>query len=591
MNRLVNLESRRIHAAADSHRAHRDSTRMDRAGHGSRAVFARFLVTVLPVCFFITALIASWAGPAMASFYRVVPLVSDVSGLAPNIDPNLVNPWGIATTGIGPFWVADNGAGVSTIYSGSGQPENLVVGIPPAPGGLPPSHPTGLVHNGTSGFEVEPGSPAVFIFATEDGGISGWSPAVNPTQAILKIDNSSAGAIYKGLALALRSGNQPTLYAADFHNNRIDTFDESWSPVSLPGNFVDPNIPAGFAPFGIVASGDGLLVTYAMVNANGDDAVPGPGLGLVDLYDTNGNLNRRLITQGELNAPWGVALAPADFGDFGNDLLVGNFGDGRIHAFDPATGDFRGSLSDSTGTPLSIEGLWGLLFGNGMNGGDAGTLYFTAGISGGGQVEEHGLLGAIEPVGEPTPVLLVSLEAAEQADGILLTWDLIDDAGPVSFHVYRSEDGTLWRRLDPDAVVGAGWGARYQYLDNTAEAGTAYDYRIALLDNGGTEQVIGSVQARMNAPAGLSLRADPSPTTGSTVLAFALPRAEAAKLDAFDATGRLVAGIADANWTAGVHRLAWGGVDAAGRRLSPGRYFVRLQTDGGTRTIPVTMIR
>jgi uncharacterized protein (TIGR03118 family) len=564
---------------------------MGHAGRSRRAVLARFLAAATPVCFFAYAVTASLPGPAIASFYRVVPLVSDLNGLAPNIDPNLVNPWGVATTATGPFWVADNGTGVSTIYSGSGQPESLVVTIPPSSGGLPPSHPTGLVYNGSSGFEVEPGSPAVFIFATEDGGISGWSPAVNPTQAILKVDNSSGGAIYKGLALALRFGNQPTLYAVDFHNNRIDVYGETWTPLSLPGNFVDPNLPAGFAPFGIAASGDDLLVTYAMVNTDGDDDVPGPGLGFVDLYDTDGNLIRRLITQGELNAPWGVALAPADFGDFSGDLLVGNFGDGRINAFDLVTGDFRGSLSDSTGTPIAIEGLWGLLFGNGMNGGDPATLYFTAGISGGGQVEEHGLLGAIETAGEPTPVLLVSIDAVERADGILLTWNLIADAGPVSFHVYRSDDGTLWRRLDPDAVVGPGLGATYQYLDNTAVAGFAYDYRIAQLGNDGAEQVIGSVQARMTAPAGLSLRADPSPTPGSTVLAFALPRAGAARLDAFDAAGRLVTSIADANWTAGVHRLAWSGVDAAGRHLSPGRYFVRLQASEGTRTVPLTMLR
>jgi uncharacterized protein (TIGR03118 family) len=324
--------------------------------------------------------------------------VSDIPGRADHLDPNLVNPWGIALSPTSPFWVADNGTGVSTLYNGEGEPvplaSPLVVTVPTPLGGIPPSAPTGIVFNGSAGFEVAPGQPARFIFATEDGTISGWNPAAGPTTAILKVDNSAAEAIYKGLAIGI-NGSGNFLYGADFHGGAIDVFDSDFAPASLAGSFTDPSIPASFAPFNIQNIGGQLYVTYAQADPSGED-VPGPGAGVVSVFDLDGNFIRRLASGGALNAPWGLALAPADFGPFGGDLLVGNFGDGRINAYDLSTGDLVDSLKDANGDPIEIEGLWALIFGNGALGGDKDDLYFTAGI----EDEAHGLFGEISHVPE-----------------------------------------------------------------------------------------------------------------------------------------------------------------------------------------------
>ena len=331
------------------------------------------------------------ASPCAAQLaYLQTNLVSDIPGMAANTDPHLVNPWGIASSGSSPFWVSDNGTGVSTLYNTSGTPQSLVVTIPPAPGGVGPGTPTGVVFNGSSDFEVNPGAAARFIFATEAGTIAAWAPSVG-TIAVTKVDNSAAGAVYKGLAIG-NNGAGNFLYASNFGSNAINVFSATYSPTSLPGSFVDPNVPAGFAPFNIQNLGGTLYVTYAKVNpADPEEDLAGPGNGFVDRFDTNGNLLNRLITMGPLNSPWGVATAPPGFGKFANDLLVGNFGDGRINAFDPVTGAFLGFLKDTNGNPIEIDGLWGLRVGNGGNGGDPDTVYFTAGISD----EQHGLFGSI----------------------------------------------------------------------------------------------------------------------------------------------------------------------------------------------------
>ena len=331
------------------------------------------------------------ASPCAAQLaYLQTNLVSDIPGMAANTDPHLVNPWGIASSGSSPFWVSDNGTGVSTLYNTSGTPQPLVVTIPPAPGGVGPGTPTGIVFNGSSDFEVNPGASARFIFATEAGTIAAWAPSVG-TIAVTKVDNSAAGAVYKGLAIG-NNGAGNFLYASNFGSNAINVFSATYSPTSLPGSFVDPNVPAGFAPFNIQNLGGTLYVTYAKVNpADPEEDLAGPGNGFVDRFDTNGNLLNRLITMGPLNSPWGVATAPPGFGKFANDLLVGNFGDGRINAFDPVTGAFLGFLKDTNGNPIEIDGLWGLRVGNGGNGGDPDTVYFTAGISD----EQHGLFGSI----------------------------------------------------------------------------------------------------------------------------------------------------------------------------------------------------
>src|SRR6266513_3769309 len=283
-------------------------------------------------------------------------LVSDLVGEANRRDPNLVNPWGISFNPMGgPFWVSDNGTGVVTVYNGAGKPfpvgSPIVVTVPPAAGGIPPSSPTGQVFNPTVDFTLTPGMRAVFLFATEDGTIAGWNPMVNATTAVTKVDNSGSGAIYKGLAMG-SNVNGNFLFAANFHAGTIDVFDKNFTPVISPGAFTDPNIPAGFAPFNIQNIGGQLYVTYAKQDADKHDDVAGPGNGFVDVFNTDGVLQKRLVSQGVLNSPWGKAVAPAGFGPFGCDLLIGNFGDGTINAFNPSTGNLLGTLEDSNGQPI-----------------------------------------------------------------------------------------------------------------------------------------------------------------------------------------------------------------------------------------------
>jgi len=328
-------------------------------------------------------------------------LVSDRAGGAATTDSALVNPWGIATGPTSPFWISDNEEGVSTLYDTSGTPfpagAPLVVTLPPpaeSPSGTTAT-PTGVVFNGTSDFVITEGAqsgPALFIFATEDGTISGWNQVVDVGNGLLTVDNSSSGAVFKGLALG-SNGTGNFLFATDFSHGTIDVFDHNFAPATMAGEFRDPNIPAGFAPFGIQNIDGNLYVTYAKQNGEKHDDVAGAGNGFVDVFDTDGNLMRRFASQGTLNSPWGLVLAPASFGTFSQALLVGNFGDGRINAFDASSGKFLGQLPGETGAPISISGLWGLIIGNGAKGGDADTLYFTAGTDD----EKHGTFGSLRP--------------------------------------------------------------------------------------------------------------------------------------------------------------------------------------------------
>jgi len=330
--------------------------------------------------------------------YAVRKLVSDEANVAEHQDTNLVNSWGIAFNPFGFVWVANAETGKSTLYDGNGVPQSLVVTIPPK-GGATQGNPTGIVFNGGNTFLTTQAanSFARFIFVTEDGVLAAWAPTVNPTQAILIKDNSPSGAQYKGLALSA-GGKVQLLYATDFHNGKIDVWDSSFAPVTLPaGAFSDPKVPAGFAPFGIQAINGNLYVTYAKQDADRHDDVAGKGLGYVDVFDPNGQLLDRFISKGPLNAPWGLALAPAGFGEFGNTLLVGNFGDGRINAFDLVSGKHLGALKGANGRPLEIDGLWGLAFGNGLNDQPVNTLFFTSGPDD----EEHGLYGRIDALPEP----------------------------------------------------------------------------------------------------------------------------------------------------------------------------------------------
>ena len=327
-------------------------------------------------------------------FYQQHNLVSDGFVTADHNDPNLVNAWGVAFNPFGFVWVADNGTGVSTLYDGDGNPQSLVVSIP-TPTADSGGSPTGIVFNASSGFVVTgpAGSgPSRFLFATEDGVIAGWAPAADGTHAIMAVDNSPNEAIYKGIALSA-GGSGQLLYATDFHNAKIDVFDATFAPVNFArGAFVDAGIPAGFAPFGIQAIGGNIYVTYAMQDADAEDDVSGRGLGYVDAYDPNGMLIRRIASRGALNAPWGLAVAPAGFGAFSNDLLVGNFGDGVINAFDLKNGTPTGQLRGADNRPLAIDGLWGIAFGNGLANQPVNTLFFAAGPND----EAHGLYGRID---------------------------------------------------------------------------------------------------------------------------------------------------------------------------------------------------
>jgi uncharacterized protein (TIGR03118 family) len=313
--------------------------------------------------------------------YNQHNLVSDIPGLADHTDPNLVNPWGIASAGTSPFWVADNGTSKSTLYNSSGTPQGLVVNVST-------QSPTGVVFNSTAAFNGD-----LFLFATETGTIAGWRNALGTSTETLATD---VNAVYKGIAIATQATGT-YIYAADFRQGNIAVLRSTGAPT-LPGNFTDPNLPAGYAPFNIQTVGGSLLVTYAFQDASKHDEIASPGFGFVDRFDLNGVFQQRLISMGPLNAPWGLAIAPADFGLFSNDLLVGNFGDGRINAFDPLTGLFLGTLDDNSGNPLEIPGLWGLRVGNGGNGGDPNFVYFAAGIPGPDSVEDHGLFGSLSVV-------------------------------------------------------------------------------------------------------------------------------------------------------------------------------------------------
>ena len=328
------------------------------------------------------------ASAAVDNTYTIHPLVADVSGEAQTTDANLVNAWGLAAGPTTPWWVVDNETDKSTVYNASlGAPALLTVDVAGGPTGI-------VFHNATtdpSNFVLPTGGAARFIFASEDGVLRGWNgggSAQVPTQ------DAVADASYKGLAIG-QAASGPRLYAADFHNAKVNVFDGSWHLVASPG-FADPRLPEGYAPFGIQAIGSRVFVAYAKQDEEEEDEEEaGQGLGFIDAYDTSGSLLGRVAQHGQLNAPWGLALAPASFGRFGGDLLVGNFGDGQINAYREVGGSFEhaGELRGADGKPLAIDGLWALQFGNNAAAGSSDTLFFTAGPD----EETHGLFGSITP--------------------------------------------------------------------------------------------------------------------------------------------------------------------------------------------------
>jgi uncharacterized protein (TIGR03118 family) len=341
--------------------------------------------------------------------YLAVDLVSDQPGVAPILDPTLVNAWGIALNPSGgAFWVSSEGTGLSDLYAGDVTTPLVKVSLEVS---IPGEHPSGQVYNGTSDFVIVNGGssgPARFIFASLTGNVTGWSPVVPPlTEAQLAF--SSPGSVYTGIALA-NNGSGNFLYLADFQNGRIDVLDHAFSLVQLAGSFTDLGLPSDYAPFNVAAISGEIYVAYSKRDANGEEVI-GPHLGFISVFDANGNFERRLVSQGALNAPWAMVVAPAGFGDFSGDLLVGNFGDGQINAFDPTIGTYLGTLGQSPNHPLQIDGLWGLTFGNGVTAGNATTLYYAAGP----EDKTRGLFGKITANPAGTNQVQATL-----TDGVLL---------------------------------------------------------------------------------------------------------------------------------------------------------------------------
>jgi uncharacterized protein (TIGR03118 family) len=381
-----------------------------------------------------------------ASAFSLTDLAADAAGgTATNVDANLVNPWGVSIpAGTAAAWIANTTPQTATLHDGNGksQPQpaasQLVVAFAPSPAGTA-FNPTGIVSNASSADFIvtaaQKSASSAFIFDGEGGMIAGWSPTVDRTHAVTMYTDSS-GAVYKGLAIATNAGAL-FLYATDFHNNKIDVFNSSFAkqPTSATAfTFSDPSIPAGFAPFGIQAIKNGaagatqIYVTYAKQQAPDDhDNTDGAGLGYVDIYDTNGRLVKQLVAQGALNAPWGLALAPADFGTFSGALLVGNIGDGKINAYDAAAGTSLGSLSNAGGAPIAIPGIRGIAFGNDANNQPHNTLFFAAAANNGadgvfGRID----LGATAPVLNAPPVVTLSVPAGTLSGVVALSATVTD---------------------------------------------------------------------------------------------------------------------------------------------------------------------
>ena len=385
------------------------------------------------LCLAGAASLALSAGPlASAQHYTQVNLVANTSGVAPVTDPKLVNPWGLSRTSSSPWWISDNGTGLSTLYNGAGTINPLVVTIPkanPNSKTFPNGTPTGTIANASpTDFLLAPGAPADFLFSTIDGTISGWNPSVGvaagaapPSTHAMVVVKTTDGSSYTGLTSATVNGNR-YLYAANFNKGTVDVYNNAFQKVTVHSNgegdryrdgdddrpFTDNRLPRDFVPFNVQAIGNDIVVTFVLHQEGNPLETDGPGLGYVDIFSSSGRLLRRLQHGDWLNAPWGVALAPLDFGTFSHALLVGQFagggtseGSGTIAAYDLATGSFMGLVQDATGKPLSINGLWALSPGNSAAAGSydpagspASELYFTAGTDHG----TGGLFGYLKPV-------------------------------------------------------------------------------------------------------------------------------------------------------------------------------------------------
>ncbi|HVJ56010.1 MAG TPA: TIGR03118 family protein [Aliidongia sp.] len=340
------------------------------------------------------AAILALPAAAQAQHYTQTNLVSDLANQgAVTVDPNLKNPWGLARGAASPWWVNSEGTGTSRLYNGQGQ---IVAALPfvtvPTPSGSGVSTPTGIVSNGSQDFDLVAGNTAtasVFIFATKDGTIAGWNPAVKPTTAVIKVNESARKAVFTGLTWAVIDG-QHFLFAANFHSGAVEIFDASFTKA---GDFAFSPFP-GFAPYNVQAVGANIVVTYAEQNSTKTATVDGTGKGFAVVYDLRGRIVSVLQNGPWFNAPWGVELAPQDFGTFSHALLIANRGSGTIAAFNATSGQYLGTMLDASGNPLAIPGLWGIEVGNGGTAGSPLNLYFAAGING----YADGLFGTITPV-------------------------------------------------------------------------------------------------------------------------------------------------------------------------------------------------
>jgi uncharacterized protein (TIGR03118 family) len=515
-----------------------------------------------------------------ASGYLVHNLVADAASTATPaadfIDPRLVNPWGLAASATSPFWVCNGGTGLSTIYTVNatnatalGTPNATTQPTVPGAGGDPMGVCTGIVPNTAPAttpptFPVTaPGKAAVaasWIFVTQDGVLSAWASGASATQAFIERDNS-ATAVYKGLALVTTPVVE--LYAANFQAGRIDVFDAQFNTVTLAsGSFTDPALPKGFAPFNIQNLGGKLYVAYAKQDVYQQLDVAGVGNGYVDVFDTTGKLLQSLVAGGTgslLNSPWGLAIAPATFGKFANDLLVGNFGDGLINAYNPTTGAFVGTLQDSSGNNIAIQGLWALTFGNGGSGGDKDTLYFTAGP---GQ-QQHGLLGSISA----NPNVASAVNAAQVGGGI---------AGNTYVSIYGNNLAATKR----------GWGTKDFGTNGTTLPTSLDGVRVTINGEPAYICYISPIQINLLTPAdltaagGIALQVSNGTLTSSTMNVTV--QAAAPSFFLFDAAGHVAATHAN-NTPIGTATSTPAGTPAA-----PGELII-LYGNGFGSTIPPTV--
>jgi uncharacterized protein (TIGR03118 family) len=430
--------------------------------------------------------LAAQTNAAPPNSYLVHNLVSDLANTADHQDPHLVNPWGVGF-GSTPFWSANNGSGSATLYDGTGTSFPLVVAIPQTGNAGTAGPITGVVFNpftsNANAFDVQPGKPALFIFCSEDGVISGWNQSVSGGTASILFDNSKAGAVYTGCAVG-GTAAASYIYAANFSAGTIDVYDGNFtlnpapfnpngSPLPFSGgsSFSNQPIPAGFAPYNIQNINGTLFVTYAQQNAQKNASVGGAGNGYVAMFNLGGALITNLIAQGTLNSPWGMAIAPATFGPFGGALLIGNFSDGKINAFNATTGTFLGTLNDSTGKPIAVPGLWSLNFGSGVDSEDPGTLYITAGIGGGPNhdpVQSHGLLASIQAA----PSFLTS--GIQNAGSFIAgpiapnTWAALKGSGlSATTGTWQFTGGTLPTEVNGVGVTINGTPAPVSFVSNT----------------------------------------------------------------------------------------------------------------------------